>query len=681
MRNRLMGPEQEYAGQGMWIIDSYYRNGDVHLWEKKECGGAVLHRVPVDPSFYLRLPDADAQWQMLEALGSRYHLMECTFNTIYGPAGGFRVHAGRKVADAIGLQTGYEADLYNVDVRPDHRYLAEEGLFPCGDPGESRFFPGFPLPSRVMAIEVQGNPCTLREYTSICVRAGREILLAGTEKTVITDLADIIGSWDPDVILFPGADTLVPGIVRKAGQYGLEALFSRSGTYRQIDAKSYWSYGRTEYREGSLMPDGRLLIDTRSSFNYREGGLSGVVLAARLTGLSPNLAARFTAGTLISSYEVYEALARGIAVPYRKNDAEGTRNVGALKACDRGGMMFQPVPGLYEDVFQIDFTSLYPAVIVHYNLSPETLHNPRKSGFLPQVLAPLLELRYQTKQLKKESPRYRGADSILKWMLVTCFGYTGYKNAKFGRIEVHEQITSRSRDVLVRSKEIAEVAGANVLHGIVDCLWLQGPGRERIKDRIEDETGLLTELESYSWITFLPMPDGFGAYNRYYGRLIDGTVKIRGIAARRGDTPDWIRSVQSDMLGLMGTASSRRELQSVSGQVAERYLAAVEELPSANPGGMAIHRQVSRLDYSRHCPEASAVKACRAAGISVSPGMEIGYVVTDARTWKVELAWEATGFDIPYYRTLLDRAWKEIKFSLDASMTGKADNQGENTCR
>jgi DNA polymerase, archaea type len=667
-------PGQEGKGQGMWIIDSYYRHGNVHLWEKGGVGGAVLHKVPVEPSFYFRLPDADACWQMLDALGNRYRLRECTFNTVYGPAGGFCIHAGRKVADAIGLQTDYEADLYNVDVRPDHRYLAEQRLFPCGEPGESRFSPGFPLPSRVLEIEVRGNPCTVQEYTSVCVRADREIQLAGTEKTVITDLADIIGTWDPDVVLFPGADTLVSGIVRKAGQYGLEALFSRSGTYRQLDAKSYWSYGKTEYRGGSLMPDGRLLIDTRSSFNYREGGLSGVILAARLTGLSPNLAARFTAGTLISGYEVYEALARGIAVPYRKNDAEGARNVSALKACDRGGMMFQPVPGLYEDVFQIDFTSLYPAVIVHYNLSPETLHNPGKQGFLPEVLAPLLELRYQTKQLKKESPRYRGADSILKWMLVTCFGYTGYKNAKFGRIEVHEQITSRSRDVLVRSKDIAEKAGANVLHGIVDCLWLQGPGRERIKEQIENETGLFTELESYSWIAFLPMPDGFGAYNRYYGRLTDGSVKIRGISARRGDTPAWIRSVQSGMLDLMGKASSRSGLNAISGEVEGLYRAAVEELPTADPREMAIHRQVSRLDYLRRCPEASAVDACRAAGISVSPGMEIGYVVTDARTWKVELAWEATGFDSTYYRTLLDRAWKEIEFSLCASAPGKTNN-------
>ncbi len=651
----------------MWIIDSCYRNSHVELWEHRDQGQATLRRIPFIPDFYFQLPKADSHWQMIDALSEQYGLRECQFETVYGTCDGYRVSAGRKVADAILEQTCNEARLYNVDTRPDHRYMAEHNLFPCGEVEESRFSPEFLLPERVMEIEVLENLTTPQECRSVRVtngEPGKTGLFSGDERTVIDDLSGMVNSIDPDVIIFPGADLWVPRIVAKARHYGLDPPFSRNGLFRKINAKSYSSYGRTEYREGSLMPDGRILIDTRSSFNYREGGLYGVIMASRLTGLCPNLAARFTAGTLISGYEVYEALLRGIAVPYRKADAEHFRNVNDLRACDRGGMMFQPVPGLYEDVFQIDFTSLYPSVIVLYNLSPETVTNPEKHGFLPAVLGPLLELRYRTKYLKKIHPHYRGADSILKWMLVTCFGYTGYKNAKFGQIEVHERITSCSRDILIRSKDIAEEEGATVLHGIVDCLWLQGPEREHLKARIEEETRLLTELESYDWLVFLPMPDGFGAYTRYYGRLSDGSIKIRGIASRRGDTPEYIRRVQTQMLDLMGTASSRREINKVAGAVRELYRDARDGLRTASPQEMAIHRQVSRLEYSRSCPEASAVRACRAAGIPVSPGMEIGYVVRDARKWAVDLSMEADGFDEAYYLGLLDRAWREIEFTL-----------------
>jgi len=39
-------------------------------------------------------------------------------------------------------------------------------------------------------------------------------------------------------------------------------------------------------------------------------------MASRLSSLSPNLTSRFTPGTLISSYEVFEALRRGVVVPF-----------------------------------------------------------------------------------------------------------------------------------------------------------------------------------------------------------------------------------------------------------------------------------------------------------------------------------------------------------------------------
>ena len=488
--------------------------------------------------------------------------------------------------------------------------------------------------------------------------------LNGEEPAVLADLAALLAAIDPHVVLFPHADLWLPRILSAAEQKGIVLPFSRSGRYRKLSEKSYWSYGKTEYRAGSLIPDGRILIDTAQSFHYRESGLAGIILGARLTGLAPNLTARFTSGTLISAYEVYEALRRGIAVPFRKSDPEAVRRFCDLKATDRGGMMFQPVPGLYDRVSEIDFTSLYPSIIVSYNLSPETLAHPDRKGFLPLVLEPLLALRKESKARKVTDPSYAGIDAILKWMLVTCFGYTGYKNAKFGQIEVHEKITGHARDILLATKECAEEMGFRVLHGIVDCLWVKGGSPGALKERVEEKTGLHTTLDSYDWIVFLPMPDGFGAYNRYYGRLSTGEIKVRGIMARRGDTPPYIRAMQESMLSVMKQAGTRAELAALEKDARRVYREAEYGLPGAPPSSMAIRRQVSRLAYSRRCPEASAVAACTAAGIEVAPGMEIGYVVADARTWSVELDWLAKRFDQGYYRKLLGKAWEEIAFAF-----------------
>ena len=49
---------------------------------------------------------------------------ECNFDTIFGKFEGHKIYANRKVAEKIEIQTRYAAELQNVDVRQDQRYLA-----------------------------------------------------------------------------------------------------------------------------------------------------------------------------------------------------------------------------------------------------------------------------------------------------------------------------------------------------------------------------------------------------------------------------------------------------------------------------------------------------------------------------------------------------------------------------
>jgi DNA polymerase I len=653
----------------MWIFDTYYR-GCVEIWARDK--GLFKKSDFYPPSFHLYLRDPHSFVDMIEGLETRYKVEDYRFRTIYGVLEGYRIYAGRAVAEKIEKQTRYSAEIYNVDVRNDQRYMAERDIFPCGNRDDSRFSPDFEVPLSCLELCVNGDPWRPREITTVQILSGRKRRIEGRERAVISDLLETVRSHDPDVILFSHADTWVSEIVRKARKYGLEDSLSRSGRFKSMSSRSYWSYGRANHREGAMIPEGRVLIDTAKSFAYREGGLKGVFMASRLSGLSPNLTSRFTPGTLISSYEVYEALRRGVAVPFRKRDAECVRNISELKASDRGGMIFQPEPGVYEKVHQLDFTSLYPSIIVKYNLSPETLDHPERRGFLSSVLSPLLNLRIETKRRKKIDPEYAGPDAVLKWMLVTCFGYTGYRNAKFGQIQVHERITAISRDLLLQIKALAEDMGFEVLHGIVDCLWVRGEPVLSFKEAVEKDTEILTELDSYDWIAFLPMADGSGAYNRYFGRLNTGKVKIRGVMARKGDTPEYVRRMQQDLFRALSGARSREELSRLepfSQEIRSRYL---EDLESAEPADLAIRRRVSRLSYSRRCAEASAVQACQKNGLSLAPGMEIGYVVKDAKSWAVEPEKVASEFDAEYYRKLLEKAWEEVAFVFKPPLNPRA---------
>src|SRR5438309_10120177 len=116
--------------------------------------------------------------------------------------------------------------------------------------------------------------------------------------------------------------------------------------------------------------------------------------------------------------------------------------------------------------------------MVKYNISAETLDCScckldglpvpelryhlctRRVGIVGRVLKPLIERRRYYKKMKKEpgplQDVYEVLDTILKWTVVTAFGYQGYSNARFGRIECHEAINAFARNILVRTMEVAE---------------------------------------------------------------------------------------------------------------------------------------------------------------------------------------------------------------------------------
>jgi DNA polymerase I len=105
------------------------------------------------------------------------------------------------------------------------------------------------------------------------------------------------------------------------------------------------------------------------------------------------------------------------------------------------------------------------------------------------------------------------------------------------------------------------------------------------------------------------MSDGMGAYNRYFGRLNTGKMKIRGVMARKGDTPEYINRMQQEVFGVLAEARSLEELQKLQPKAQRIYLRCLEELDGAEIRELAICRRVSRLNYSRRCAEASAVQA------------------------------------------------------------------------
>src|SRR5437667_4518762 len=139
------------------------------------------------------------------------------------------------------------------------------------------------------------------------------------------------------------------------------------------------------------------------------------------------------------------------------------------------------------------------------------------------------------------------------------FGYLGFKNARFGKIDAHIATCAFSRQVLGQAAALAEARGFKLVHGIVDSFWLRKheATRSEYEDLcriIREELRLPISFEGiYKWIVFLSSKTDskVGVLNRYYGIFEDGTLKVRGIDLRRHDTPDIVRQCQTEMLDIL----------------------------------------------------------------------------------------------------------------------------------
>ena len=113
------------------------------------------------------------------------------------------------------------------------------------------------------------------------------------------------------------------------------------------------------------------------------------------------------------------------------------------------------------------------------------------------------------------------------------------------------------------------------------------------KEAVEKQTGILTEVDTYDWITFLPMSDGIGAYNRYFGRLNTGKMKIRGVMARKGDTPEYVNRMQQEVFEVLAEARSLEDLKWIEPKAREVYRRYMDGLDGADIKELAIHKRVA----------------------------------------------------------------------------------------
>ena len=611
--------------------------------------------------------------------------------------------------------------LYNADIPPAQSYFYERDLFPLAhcdveqkdgqlhwklDDDVWAYEYGVPGLRKVkLEVEVakEGRlPRFTDRLGSVTLESdGRKVTLeGGSEADKLLGLVRAIGDADPDFILTSDGDTfLFPYLVRRAQANGLASRFvlDRDHTGMKLPSKggtSYFSYGRIHYKPSAMKLRGRVHIDTNTSFAYSEAGFEGLFELSRICRMPLHTSSRASIGKALSSLQFYQAHRMGLLVPWKPTLAERFKDRNELLTADRGGFIFEPRVGIYEGVGELDFSALYPNIMYRKNISAETVrclccpdsdnHVPelgwnvcKKKGIVPLAIEIIVKKRLHYKELKAgatneaERQRYSARQAALKWLGVTTFGYLGFNNAKFGRIDAHIAVCAWDRKILLDSARVAEDEGFEVMHGIVDSLWVRKGGSSRgdylrLKADIESKTGFDMTFEGiYKWLAFLPskVEPGVPVLNRYFGAYQDGSLKVRGIEARRHDTPQAFKRCQMDILKIMSKADSVAEVRDSVPECVETFLGYADslrrrELPASE---LAYATNLSKApdEYATMTVQKAAITQLTREGASLHAGEGIRYVITDyrgrdsKRTTPLDMVEDQTKYDVERYIRLL----------------------------
>ena len=229
------------------------------------------------------------------------------------------------------------------------------------------------IPLRILQLSPNIEPA-LGTPTRLQVKYERQEYSLNLEpaRPFILALSAELNRIDPDLILTDYGDTWLFPYLRK---HHKEFNPNRDPSMQMLAKRaiSYFTYGQVAHRGAQTHLFGRWHIDRKNAMMFSEHGLQGALEQARVTGLGIQEMARKSPGAGITAMQMLTALKRETLVPVQKQQVESSKSLIELIRADRGGMIYQPLIGLHHDVAQIDFSSMYPSIMVNWNISPETV--------------------------------------------------------------------------------------------------------------------------------------------------------------------------------------------------------------------------------------------------------------------------------------------------------------------
>lgn len=319
--------------------------------------------------------------------------------------------------------------------------------------------------------------------------------------------------------------------------------------------------------------------DAVSTLGIAEKMLPLQIELSRMVGYPLDELAKMGRGRQVEAFLTAEAFKKGELVPPKK---------GAEKTFE-GGFVLPPEKGLHEDVIALDFSSMYPTIMISFNISPDTFVEPNEAeeesdlyvapevghafkkapdGFFKRIMSDLITrrkaIKAEMKKYDKTSDEYRLLDiqqQSVKILTNSFYGYTGWSAAKFYKRECAEATTAWGRHFIKRAVTVAEERGFKVIYGDTDSIFAKltdarGDVEDRreailekakeVSERISKELPLELEIQDFFKSIFFT-----GKKKRYAALTDKGEIVVRGLEVRRGDWCELAKEVQTKVIDLI----------------------------------------------------------------------------------------------------------------------------------
>jgi len=503
---------------------------------------------------------------------------------------------------------------------------------------------------------------------------------------IIRDFIDFLNSYDPDIIVSYGSNSkFIPYLLERARRNDLSLSIDRVGgephtslyghisitgrinldlfdfadEFQEVKVKSLENIA--EYL--GVMKVGRVIEDFEVQDYWRDPSKRAVLCeysmdnARRVMGVFKALidfAIQLSylvglpldfIGTAAVGFRVEWFLIRNA---YKFNELVPKRREVSYQPY-AGAIVLQPKPGLHENVAVIDFRSMYPSIMLTYNVSPDTYippgepdppsgvyvapevkHRFRRDppGFYRDVLKMLIEARDEVRRMLKSldssSPLYRVLDARQKAIKVisnAMYGYAGWIGARWYIKPVAEAVTAWGRSLILNAVKIAGEVGLKVIYGDTDSLFVEYKPEAvgRLLSRIEGELGFEARVDKvYRRILFTE------AKKKYCGMLEDGRLDFVGLEIVRGDWANVAKIAQEGVLEIiMHGGGVDKALDYVRSFIRRMKNG---EIPFKE---YIIWKTLTKdlSEYEVRAPHVEAARILRERGYSLFVGDKVGYVI------------------------------------------------------